>query len=118
MTKSVTLERLQSMFLREIANVVNKDRKIDNQPYYNITEVKITRDYSIATVYYTILSDEEKDLENAQKVLEKIKNQVKYEVSQKLKNIRKMPDVVFKYDEALAYGNRIDSILKEINKAD
>lgn len=116
MTNSITIERLQSIFLRELATITNKDRKINNQPYYNITEVKITKDYSIATVYYTILSDEEEDLKNAEEVLEKIKSKIKYELSQKVKNIRKMPDLKFKYDEALAYGNKIDSILKEINK--
>src|SRR5690554_726770 len=100
MANSITLERLQSQFLRELAKIVNKDRKIDNQPYFNITEVKITKDYSFATVYYTILSDEEKDLKLAEDILEKIKGSIKYELSQKMKNIRKMPDLKFKFDEA------------------
>lgn len=116
MANSVTLERLQSMFLRELALIINKDRKINNQPYYNIIDVRITRDYSFATVYYSILSDEPEDLKNAQEILDKIKSKVKHELSQKMKNLRKMPDLKFKFDEALAYGNKIDSILKEINK--
>ena len=63
---SLTLERLQSLMLREIAVVVNKDRKIKGQMYFNITDVKVSRDYSIATVYYTILSDEEEELKRAE----------------------------------------------------
>ena len=52
--ENVTLERLQSLFLRELAVIVNKDRKVAGQMYFNITEVKITKDLSFATIYYTI----------------------------------------------------------------
>ena len=36
------------------------------------------------------------------------------ELAKKIKNIRKIPELVFSYDEALAYGNHIDKLLKEI----
>lgn len=114
---SLTLERMQSLMLREIAVVVNKDRKIADQMYYNITDVKISRDYSFATVYYTILSDQEADLKRAEEILTKINKDVRKEIAQKLKNIRRMPALKFVFDESLAYGNKIEKILEEI-KAD
>lgn len=79
---SLTLERLQSLMLREIAVVVNKDRKIKGQMYFNITDVKVSRDYSIATVYYTILSDEEEELKRAEEILNDINKDVRKEVAQ------------------------------------
>lgn len=112
---SITLERLQSLFLRELAVIVNKDRKIQGQTYFNITEVKITKDLSFATVYYTILSDKVEDLEKAKNTLTQLNKQIRQELSQKVRNIRKMPELKFKYDEALAYGNKIDKIIKELN---
>ena len=84
---SLTLERLQSLMLREIAVVVNKDRKIKGQMYFNITDVKVSRDYSIATVYYTILSDEEEELKRAEEILNDINKDVRKEVAQKLKTL-------------------------------
>ncbi len=113
---SITVERLQSLFLRELAVIINKDRKIDNQPYFNLTEVKLSKDKSIATVYYTILSDELEDIKNADQILTSINKDVRLELAKKVNNIRRMPELLFKYDDALAYGNKIDKILKEINK--
>lgn len=111
---SLTLERLQSLMLREIAVVVNKDRKIKGQMYFNITDVKVSRDYSIATVYYTILSDEEEELKRAAEILNDINKDVRKEVAQKVKNIRRMPALKFKFDESLAYGNKIDQIIEDL----
>ncbi|NLN50860.1 MAG: 30S ribosome-binding factor RbfA [Acholeplasmataceae bacterium] len=116
MASSVTLERLQSLFLRELAVIVNKDRKIDGQMYFNITEVRITRDYSTATVYYTILSDEKEDIAKAEEILTKINKQVKYDLSQRVRKIRKIPELKFVFDETLAYGNKIEKILDQLSK--
>lgn len=117
---SVTIERLQSLFLRELAIIVNEERvtdgKIVKKPYYNITEVKITKDLSSAKIYYTILSDEEIDIEAADQILAKETTMIRHTLTQRIKNLRKMPELKFEYDTALAYGNKIDKILKEINK--
>jgi|SRR5690554_6790489 len=111
---NLSLERVQSIMLREIAVVVNKDRKIKDQMYFNITDVKVSKDYSFATVYYSILSDEEEDLKRAEEILNEINKDVRKEVAQKIKNIRRMPALKFKFDESLAYGNKIDKILKDL----
>ncbi len=111
---NLSLERLQSLLLRELAVTVNKDRKIEGQMHFNITEVKILKDYSIATVYYTILSDQEEDLIKAEEILNEINKDVRREVAQKIKNIRRMPALRFKFDESLAYGNKIEKLLSEL----
>ena len=111
---SLSLERVESLMLREIAVVVNKDRKIEDQMYFNITDVKISRDYSFATIYYTILSDKQEDLTKAEEILTQINKDVRKEVAQKIKKIRRMPALKFVFDESLAYGNKIEKILEEI----
>lgn len=111
---SLSLERVQSLMLREIAVNVNKDRKIAGQMYFNITDVKVSRDYSSATVYYTILSDKEEDLLKATEILNEINKDVRKEVAQKIKNIRRMPALKFKFDESLTYGNKIEKIIEDL----
>lgn len=111
---SISFERVQSLMLREIAVAVNKDRKITGQPYFNITDVKLARDYSVAIVYYTILSDQEEDLKKAEEVLSEINKEVRKEVAQKIKTIKRMPALKFKFDESLAYGNKIEKIIKDL----
>lgn len=111
---SLSLERLQSLLLRELAVIINKDRKIEDQMYFNITDVKVLRDYSVATIYYTILSDKEEDLKRAEEILNDINKDVRREAAQKIKNIRRMPALKFKFDESLAYGNKIEKLLDEL----
>ena len=111
---SITVERLGSLIQRELASIVNKEVKDKSFGYINLTEVKVTKDLSFANIYYTILSDEKEMIEKVQEALDKTKATIRMELAKKIKSIRKIPDLVFKYDEALAYGNHIDKILKTI----
>jgi ribosome-binding factor A len=111
---SVTTDRLASLIQRELASIVNAEVKDKSFGYINLTEVKVTKDMSYATVYYTILSDEPEVIDKAKEAIDKSKQTIRMELAKKIRNIRKIPDLIFKYDEALAYGNNIDKILKTI----
>ncbi len=113
---TITSERIASLIQRELASIVNETVKNGQVGYINLTEVRVTKDLSFATVYYTILSDDKAIIEKAAKLIEDSKVTIRMELAKKIKNIRKIPDLVFKYDEALAYGNHIDKLLKEIKK--
>ena len=111
---SITTDRLASLIQRELATIVNREVKDKSFGYINLTEVKVTKDLSFATIYYTILSDQVEVIERSKKSIEDSKVTIRMELAKKIKNIRKIPDLVFKYDEALAHGNHIDKILKSI----
>ncbi|HKL95502.1 MAG TPA: 30S ribosome-binding factor RbfA [Haploplasma sp.] len=111
---SITVERLASLIQRELAPIVNSVVQKEVIGYINLTEVKLTKDLSIAKIYYTILSDNEETLEYTQKELDKANATIRMELAKKIKNIRKIPEIKFVYDEALAYGNHIDKLLKTI----
>jgi ribosome-binding factor A len=111
---SITTDRLASLIQRELASIVNQEVKDKSFGYINLTEVKVTKDVSFATIYYTILSDDPKIIEKSKVSIDEAKVTIRMELAKKIKNIRKIPDLIFKYDEALAYGNHIDKILKTI----
>lgn len=111
---SVTVDRLASLIQRELAPIVNREVKDKSFGYINLTEVKVSKDVSFATVYYTILNDDEAVLEKAKTAIEESKVTIRMELAKKIKNIRKIPELIFKFDEALAYGNHIDKILKTL----
>lgn len=111
---SISIERLSSLIQREIALLINNVVSDDTVGYINITEVRVTKDLSFATIFYTILSDDEEHIKLADQLLDTKKVQIRMELAKKIKNVRKIPDLIFKYDEALAYGNHIDKLLKEI----
>ncbi|MDA0871870.1 MAG: 30S ribosome-binding factor RbfA [Firmicutes bacterium] len=111
---SISIERLASLIQRELANIVNEEVKNSQVGYVNLTEVKVTKDLSYASIFYTILSDEEEVIQKAQQILEKNTSKIRKRLAEKIRNIRKIPELLFKYDEALAYGNHIDQLLKTI----
>jgi len=111
---SITTERLASLIQRELATIVNREVKDKSFGYINLTEVKVTKDLSFATIYYTILSDQVEVIERSKKGIDEAKVTIRMELAKKIKNIRKIPDLIFKYDEALAHGNHIDKILESI----
>lgn len=77
-----------------------------------ITEVRLTNDYSYLTVYYTILGAENKRAA-ANKALERSAKFVRSRLAHRVK-MRKVPNLVFKYDESLDYGNKIQQGLKKV----
>lgn len=109
---SISIERLASLIQRELANIVNQEVKRKDFGYINLTEVKVTKDLSYANVFFTILSDDKEMIALAQEALKKSQGQIRYKLSSKIRNVRKIPELIFKYDEALAYGNHIDQLLK------
>ena len=111
---ALAADRLATIIQRELAGIVNNKVKDTQVGYINLTEVKVTKDQSYSTIYYTILSDDKTVIEKASKLLEENKVSIRMDLAKKINNVRRIPDLIFKYDEALAYGNRIEDILKTL----
>lgn len=110
---SLTLKRLESLSLRELSILLQNDPKNKNLSSVTITEVRITNDLSFMTIYYSSYGDLNKD--EALALLEENKSYIRTQLAHKIK-ARKMPELLFKYDEALEYGNHINSILADLKK--
>ena len=106
----LSLKRLESLALRELSIMFRTDAKNQHLSNITVTEVRITNDLSYMTIYYTFYQGK---VENYEKALNDCKGYIRSQLAKKLK-ARKMPDLIFKYDEALQYGNHIEKLLSEI----
>lgn len=106
------IERVEKIIEREIGNILLTEVKDQRLRYVTITNVRLTGDLSIATIYYTIMGDSDQ-IESTKRNLEDAKGYIRSLLSKKL-DLRKTPELKFKYDESLAYGNKIEEILKSI----
>jgi ribosome-binding factor A len=80
--------------------------------FVTITGVKVADDLGTATIYFTVIgSDDEK--KNSGQGLSSARGYIRKEVGKALR-LRHTPDIFFRYDESIEYGNRIDDLLKEI----
>jgi len=107
-------ERIERILEREISNIIRTEVKDDRLKFVTITKVSITNDLSIATVYYTVIGNEEQKQSTSTNLIA-AKGFIKSSLSKKLE-IRKTPDLKFKYDESLEYGDKIEQIIKKFKK--
>jgi len=111
---NISIERLSSLIHKELVKIINSELYVKELNYINLTEVRLTKDLSYATIFFTVLSEEKNDIEKYKKVLSSYQKQIRFKLAGKIKNIRKIPELHFKYDDALAYGNHIEKLLKTI----
>ena len=83
----------------------------------SVNAIDVTSDGSYARVYVTALAySGAMDAERKKEVLaafERSKGHIRTEIGKNLK-ARHVPELVFKYDESLEYGAKMDSILDKI----
>ncbi|MCL2258913.1 MAG: 30S ribosome-binding factor RbfA [Proteobacteria bacterium] len=80
--------------------------------YITITGVKMSADFRIARVYYSMLGDEAQKLATAEG-LEAAKNFIRKEVTSRVK-LRYSPEVYFVFDGSVEEGDKIERLLREI----
>ena len=105
------VERIEKILEREIATILFDSAHNDKLKFISITKVSLTKDLSIATVYYTVLGNQG-EIESTKKEFE---GYIRSELAKRI-DLRKTPELRLKYDESLAYGNRISEILNNLKK--
>lgn len=105
-------ERIENILKREISNIIFSEVKDDRLKFVTITNVDLTNDLSLATVFYSVLGDKDQVAATMQNLTD-AKGFIKGSLGKKLA-IKKIPDLRFKYDESYEQGNRIEEILKNI----
>lgn len=95
-----------------ISGLLVKGLKDPRIGFVTITAVEVSDDLRLAKVYFTVIgSDEEKKA--AQEGLNSSRSFLRREMGKQMK-MRYVPDIIFRYDTSLEYGNRIDGLLKDI----
>lgn len=102
---------------REVNDILQKRVRDPRVQDVTITDVRVTGDLQQATIYYSILSDKASELKKAQAGLDKATGLIRKELGQRLR-IYKTPELTFERDESVAYGSRIDELIRNLNKND
>jgi ribosome-binding factor A len=105
------VDRLETLIQRELSLILQREVK-DQVGFITITGIKVTNELSFIFAYYTVFGTKE-DLVKTQESLDRAKGFIKNQLATRVK-MRKVPELVFKFDESYAKGLKIDSILKDI----
>lgn len=85
----------------------------------SVSAVDVTGDYSLATLYITVLGDTKEQvasLEKKEEVLEAFRSSkglIRREIGRQIK-LHHVPDLLFKIDSSLEYGRHISQIIADL----
>ena len=108
-------EKIADLLKKEVSLILSHEVKDPRLQNMNVTAVKVTDDIGIAYVYYTVIGKSIKKNESKVKndVLIKLSGMLRSKIS-KLIEIRRVPKIIFKFDESVEYSENIEKLLKNI----
>jgi len=107
-------DRIRGHLLRILSETLRRHIKDPRLEAAVISGAKLTRDLRIARVYYTIPGGPAR-IEEARQGFESARGFIKRTLAREL-GLRYMPNLEFFYDESFDYGERIDQVLKSIER--
>lgn len=110
---STRVPKIEDFLKKEISQIISSQVQDQRYKLFNIVDVKCSSDLGVATVFFTIINGD-KTSAPEKKSLEKFSSMVRSKLS-KFMQIRRVPKLIFKYDESLERYNNIDSLLSSIS---
>lgn len=110
-------EKVAHMMRREVADIL--ERKLRDPRLtatVTVTDVQVVHDLSFAKIYVTVLGDETVR-KQAMETLKRATGFVRHELGDRL-DLREVPELRFEYDGSLDRGQRVEDLLRRIEKGE
>ncbi|WP_018757889.1 30S ribosome-binding factor RbfA [Paenibacillus terrigena] len=108
----IRVGRVGEQLKKELSQMIQSELKDPRIGFVTVTGVEVTNDLSQATVYLSVLGDDEQK-SNTLKALAKANGYLRSELGKRVR-LRHTPVLIFKFDSSIEYGSRIEKILGEI----
>ena len=110
---STRVPKVEDFLKKEISQIISSQVNDPRYKFLNVVDVKCSTDLGVAKVFFTIINGDISDSPDS-KSLEKFASMVRSKLS-KFMQIRRVPKLVFKYDESLERYNNIDVLLNSLS---
>jgi len=105
-------ERVAEQIHKEVCHLMMHGIKDPRVSSVTITGVKVTRDLSLARIYFSV-SDEVNERKEAERGLKSVTPYVRRRLGQVMQ-MRSIPEIRFAYDSSISYGQKIDDLLRQV----
>ena len=105
-------EKLAETIQKTVSSLLSRGLNDPRIGFVTIIAVEVIDDLSLARIYFTVIGDDDAK-KRSEAGLNSAKGFIRKELGRVL-TIRHIPELIFKYDHSQEYGNRIDTILREI----
>jgi ribosome-binding factor A len=111
---SLRSNRIGEQIQKELGEIITRKIKDPRVGFVTVTDVRVTGDLQQATVYITALGSE-KERQESLDALVKATGFIRSEIGQRIR-LRRTPEITFEFDASVEYGNKIEELLRSINK--
>ena len=111
---SLRSNRIAEQMKKELGDIITRKIKDPRVGFVTVTDVAVTGDLQQATVYISSLGSERERAETM-KALVKAAGFIRTEIGHRIR-LRRTPEITFEFDSAVEYGNKIDALLRSLNK--
>ena len=108
------IEKIQELMKQEISQIILQELKDPRIGFVTVTQVEVTRDLSIATVFVRIMGND-KQIEDTWNGLSSSLGFIRREVGHRIR-LRVTPELKFVLDKSLDYSDHIQKLLLQIEK--
>ena len=105
--------RVAELIRRALADIIRDQLSDHGLGLLSITATEVTRDLSRATVFISLLGEEE-DQERVTKILNEESRTLRHELSRTL-NLRHTPEIKFRYDLSIERGARLSRLIDDLS---
>ncbi|WP_249030453.1 30S ribosome-binding factor RbfA [Tannockella kyphosi] len=106
-------DKMNGIIQRELSEIIRLEVSNKEIGFCTITAIDVTTDLSLAKVYVTFLGSGNN--EERVDALNRSKGFIRSCLSKRL-TIRRVPELKFIFDSSLEYGNKIESIIYDLNE--
>ncbi len=112
---TIRTEKVGSEIKRILSSEISKLANENSAGFASISTVKVSKDLSIANIYFNLLASKQIDAENFTNILNKNKGHLRSILAQSLK-IRNTPDLRFYYDDTLEVYEATQKLIKTVKQ--
>lgn len=112
---SVRTERVARLIQKEVAELLNSTFAEQMGPMVTVTGARVTKDLSIAYIYFSVLGSSEEQRRATFRHLAELTPQVRTALARRIRHqVRKIPELRFFLDETQQNAERIEGLFDQI----
>lgn len=110
----IRVGRVGEQIKKEISQIIQAELKDPRIGFITVTGVDVTNDFSQAKIYLSVLGNDDQKAETL-RALARSSGFIRSELGKRIR-MRKIPELVFKFDASIDYGSKIETLLQQINE--
>jgi ribosome-binding factor A len=109
----VRVGRVGEQIKKELSQIIQSDLKDPRIGFITVTGVEVTNDLSQAKIFLSVLGTDDQKAETL-KALGRGSGFIRSELGKRIR-LRKIPDLIFRFDASIDYGSHIEKLLGQLN---